>query len=94
MKSWASGASASGSWGITLKSQKDRDGVEWITTDAVFDALDIPRLSPTPRAAKRLKGLMVELGWTPRGPGAMTSRGEPLFPIFEFEGQPTCHGAP
>jgi hypothetical protein len=60
---------------LTLKGNKGRDGVEWITTDAVFEFLNVPRLSRTPEAAKRLKGLMVELGWTPVRARAVTSRG-------------------
>jgi hypothetical protein len=40
---------------LTLKGNKGRDGVEWITTEAVFEALDLPRLSRTPEAAKKVK---------------------------------------
>jgi hypothetical protein len=39
----------------------DRD----IATDTVFEQLDLPRLKRTPEAAKRLRLLMVDLGWTP-----------------------------
>lgn len=60
---------------LTLKGNKGRDGVEWMTTNAVFEFLDVPRLSRTPEAAKRLKGLMVELGWTPVRARAVTARG-------------------
>jgi hypothetical protein len=60
---------------LTLKGNKGRDGVEWITTDAVFEALEVPRLKRTPEAAKRLKCLMLELGWTPVRARAMTARG-------------------
>jgi hypothetical protein len=51
------------------------DGVERIATDAVFEQLDLPRLQRTPEAAKRIKLLMVELGWTPVRSRHVTSRG-------------------
>lgn len=51
------------------------DGVERVSTEAVFEHLDIPRLQRTPAAAKRLRGLMAELGWTPVRARAVTSRG-------------------
>jgi hypothetical protein len=40
------------------------DGIERISTERVFELLDLPRLKRTPEAAKRLRCLMVELGWT------------------------------
>src|SRR5437899_2250587 len=51
------------------------DGVERIATDAVFEKLDLPRLQRTPEAAKKLRGLMVQLGWTPVRARAVTARG-------------------
>jgi hypothetical protein len=51
------------------------DGVERISTDAIFERLDLQRLKRTPEAAKRLKGLMVDLGWTPVRSRHATSRG-------------------
>jgi hypothetical protein len=51
------------------------DGVERIATDAVFEQLDLPPLKRTPEAAKRLKLLMVDLGWTPVRSRHVTSRG-------------------
>ena len=51
------------------------DGVERISTETVFEQLDIPRLRRTPEAAKRIKLLMVELGWTPVRSRHVTSRG-------------------
>ena len=48
-----------------IRGQIGHDGVERIATDAVFEQLDLPPLKRTPEAAKRLRGLMVELGWTP-----------------------------
>ena len=51
------------------------DGLERISTETVFEKLGLPPLKRTPEAAKRLKGLMVELGWTPVRARAVTSRG-------------------
>src|SRR4051794_36238191 len=59
----------------TVRAQVGHDGVARIATDAVFEQLDIPRLQRTPEAAKRLKGLMVELGWVPVRSRHVTSRG-------------------
>jgi hypothetical protein len=58
-----------------IKGQIGHDGLERISTDAIFEQLDLPRLKRTPEAAKRLRGLMVELGWTPVRARAVTSRG-------------------
>jgi hypothetical protein len=51
------------------------DRVERISTEKVFERLDVPRLQRTPEAAKRLRGLMVELGWTAVRSRHVTSRG-------------------
>ena len=45
----------------TIKGQIGHDGIERIATDAVFEKLDLPPMKRTPEAAKRLKGVMVEL---------------------------------
>jgi hypothetical protein len=58
-----------------IRGQIGHDGVERIATDAVFEQLDLPPLKRTPEAAKRLRGLMVELGWTPVRARAVTARG-------------------
>jgi hypothetical protein len=52
-----------------------RDGIERITTEAVFEFLEVPRLRRTPEAAKTLKRVMMELGWTPVRARAVTARG-------------------
>lgn len=59
----------------TIRGQIGHDGVERIATDAIFEKLDLPPLKRTPEAAKRLKGLMVDLGWTPVRARAVTVRG-------------------
>jgi hypothetical protein len=58
-----------------IRGQIGHDGVERIATEAIFDKLDVPRLKRTPETAKRLRGLMVELGWTPVRSRHVTSRG-------------------
>jgi hypothetical protein len=58
-----------------VRGQIGHDGVERIATDAVFEQLDLPPLKRTPEAAKRLKGLMGMLGWTPVRARHVTSRG-------------------
>jgi hypothetical protein len=50
-----------------IRGQLGRAGVERIATDSVFETLDVPPFKRTPGAAKRLKGLMVELGCPPSG---------------------------
>jgi hypothetical protein len=58
-----------------VRGQVGHDGVARISTDAIFEHLDLPRLKRTPEAAKRLKLLMVDLGWTPVRSRHVTSRG-------------------
>src|SRR5450759_5342354 len=58
-----------------VRGQIGHDGVERIATDTVFEQLDLPRLKRTPEAAKRLKLLMVDLGWTPVRSRHVSSRG-------------------
>ncbi len=58
-----------------VRGQIGHDGVERISTDTVFEQLDLPPLKRTPEVAKRLKGLMVDLGWTPVRSRHVTSRG-------------------
>jgi hypothetical protein len=58
-----------------IRGQIGYDGLERIATDAVFEQLDLPRLQRTPEAAKRLRGLMVDLGWVPVRARAVTARG-------------------
>lgn len=71
--------SPSDPWTVQLRDhlhgQIGHDGVERVATDAVFEQLDLPPLKRTPEAAKRLKLLMVDLGWTPVRSRHVTSRG-------------------
>jgi hypothetical protein len=58
-----------------IRGQIGHDGLERISTEAAFEFLEIPPFKRTPEAAKRLKGLMVDLGWTPVRSRHVTSRG-------------------
>jgi hypothetical protein len=60
---------------LRVRGDVGHDGVERVATDRVFDLMDIPRLKRTPEAAKRLKLLMLDLGWTPVRSRHVTSRG-------------------
>src|SRR5271170_4032796 len=40
------------------------DGIERITTQMLFDILEVPQCSRGPGACRRLAKLMAELGWT------------------------------
>jgi hypothetical protein len=59
----------------TIRGQIGHDGVARISTEAIFEQIDLPPLKRTPEAAKRLKLLMVDLGWTPVRSRHVTSRG-------------------
>ena len=58
-----------------VRGQIGRDGVYRIATDAVFDALNLPPFQRTPEPGKRIKTIMLELGWTPVRTRHVTSRG-------------------
>jgi hypothetical protein len=58
-----------------IKGLVGHDGLERISTEAIFEKLEMPPIKRTPEAAKRLRGLMVELGWTPVRSRHVTSRG-------------------
>jgi hypothetical protein len=51
------------------------DRIERIATEKAFDALGLLRHERTPEAAKQLRTLMVELGWTAVRTMDVTSRG-------------------
>jgi hypothetical protein len=58
-----------------IRGQTGSDGVDRIATEAAFDVLDLPRFQRTPEAGKRIKTIMMELGWTPVRARHVTSRG-------------------
>ena len=47
-----------------LQGRRGSDDVERISTEGVFDFLGLKPLERTPEAGKRLKGVMMDLGWT------------------------------
>ena len=58
-----------------LRAQIGHDGVARVSTEAIFDQLDLSVLKRTPDAAKRLRGLMILDGWVPVRSRHVTSRG-------------------
>jgi hypothetical protein len=58
-----------------LRGEVGSDGVARISTEGVFDALDLPRFQRTAEAGKRVKTIMQTLGWTPMRARRVTSRG-------------------
>jgi hypothetical protein len=48
-----------------LRGNVGDDGIERITTQAVFDILEIPQRSRGAGACRRLSAVMRDLGWTP-----------------------------
>ena len=58
-----------------IRGRTGNDGVNRIATEAVFDLLALPRFQRTPEAGKRIKTIMLELGWTPVRARHVTSRG-------------------
>jgi hypothetical protein len=55
-------------WRVRLERLRGKvgdDGIERISTQAVFDILEIPQRSRSAGASRRLAKLMTELGWTP-----------------------------
>jgi hypothetical protein len=47
-----------------LRGQVGDDGIERVTTQTVFDVLEVPQRSRRTGACRRLAKLMTELGWT------------------------------
>lgn len=65
-------------WQSQLKAARGSvgsDGVERLSTDAIFDVLNLPAFKRTPEAAKRVRASMTGLGWTPVRARHLTSNG-------------------
>lgn len=65
-------------WSVTLDSIKGRigsDGVERISTEMVFEWLDVPPFKRTPEMAEKIRGSMVRRGWVPVRTRHATSKG-------------------
>jgi hypothetical protein len=55
-------------WHLRLEGLKGKiwdDGIERVSTQTVFDVLEVPHRSRTAGACRRLANLMLELGWHP-----------------------------
>jgi hypothetical protein len=56
------------SWNLRLervRGQVGDDGIERVSTQTLFDHLDVPQRSRGAGASRRLAKIMRELGWTP-----------------------------
>jgi hypothetical protein len=65
-------------WTITLDNITGRlgsDGVERISTEMVFEWLDVPPFKRTPELAEKIRYLMVRQGWVPVRARHATSKG-------------------
>lgn len=65
-------------WRIRLervRSKADSDGVERISTQDLFDLLELPQRSRTAGACRRLATIMRELGWSPIKARGLTQGG-------------------
>ena len=63
----AEGAERKDPWKLRLERVRgkiDYDGLERVTTQMLFDVLEVPQRSRTAGACRRLAAVMVELGWT------------------------------
>jgi len=47
-----------------MRGKVDYDGLERVTTQMLFDVLEVPQRSRTAGACRRLAAVMAELGWT------------------------------
>jgi hypothetical protein len=65
-------------WAMQLERVRGKagyDGVERVSTQDVFDFLEVPQRARTAGACRRLAALMRELGWTPVKARGMTQGG-------------------
>ena len=47
-----------------MRGKVDYDGLERVTTQSLFDVLEVPQRRRTAGACRRLAAVMTELGWT------------------------------
>lgn len=60
---------------LRLRGATGADGIERLSTQSVFEALDLPQAQRTPGAARRLAQLMQKLGWSPVRLFSLNQRG-------------------
>ena len=58
-----------------MRGKIDYDGLERVTTQSLFDVLEVPQRSRTAGACRRLAAVMTELGWTAVRVRGLTPRG-------------------
>jgi hypothetical protein len=69
-------AQAADAWSIRFERVKGKvsfDGIERVTTQALFDILDVPQRGRTSGACKRLAAVMRAQGWSPIKARGLTS---------------------
>ena len=74
----AEGAARKNPWKLRLERMRgklDYDGLERVTTQSLFDVLEVPQRSRTAGACRRLAAVMTELGWTAVRVRALTPGG-------------------
>lgn len=59
----------------SLRGARGHDGVERLSTQAIFDHLEVEQIGRTSAAARQLSRLMSELGWTPIRLWSLNQRG-------------------
>lgn len=59
----------------SLEGSVGSDRIERISSEAIFEALEVPPFKRTPEVAKRIKLSMSKLGWTAVRARLVTSRG-------------------
>ena len=65
-------------WRLRLERARgkvDYDGVERVSTQALFDLLEVPQRTRTAGACRRLAKMMRELGWSPIKARGLTQGG-------------------
>jgi hypothetical protein len=71
-------AQAADPWRLRLERVRGKvgdDGVERVSTQALFDLLEVPQRSRSAAACRRLARLMCELGWSPMKARGLTQAG-------------------
>jgi hypothetical protein len=58
-----------------IRGDVGHDGLARISTEAIFERIELPPVNRTPDAAKRVRLIMLDLGWTPVRARCVTSRG-------------------
>jgi hypothetical protein len=71
-------ANSADPWRVRLERARgtiDGDGVERLSTQALFDMLDLPQRNRSSGASRRLAALMRDLGWTATKARSLNQRG-------------------